>query len=471
MNAFVKAVKNTPVAARTENGMKAQKSTMSSVVDLFYNIGASRGKNIIPQFERALQENTDLAVRVAQWARDVRGGAGERQLFRDILVHLEQNHPEVIFHSQLIHKIAEIGRWDDLLVFQSAEGKKIAFGLIQNALAAGNGLCAKWMPRKGPIAVELRNFLGMTPKSYRKTLVNLTKVVETAMCAKEYSGIVYDHVPSVAMSRYMKAFSRNDADRFVAYRKSLEKGTAKINASAVYPYDIIKSIRAGGDPIVSSAQWDALPNYMNDTNVLPMVDVSGSMYCPAGNNPNVQCVDVAVSLGLYCADKNSGAFKDMFLTFSGTPEILTLKGKLHSKMKQMDTSSWAMNTNLNAAFELILSLAVKNAVPAEDMPKVLLILSDMQFDQCARFDDSAFQMIRRKYETAGYEVPSIVFWNLRATDNVPVSYNKKGVCLVSGFSPSIMKAVLAADLDSFSPENIVKDAVGIARYDWQGSNV
>lgn len=467
MNAFVNAARNIPVEARTLNGMKAQESTLRAVTDLFYNIGAMRGKQVVPQFERALQEDQDLALRVALWARDARGGAGERKLFRDILVHLEEFYPEILTDTKFLSKVPELGRWDDLLVFQTVAIKARAFGLIRDALFASNGLCAKWMPRKGGVAVELRNFLGLTPKTYRKTLVGLTNVVETPMCAKNYDAIDYSHVPSLAMSRYMKTFHKNDESRFVAYRNALVKGETKINASAVYPYDVIKSLRFGGDNAVCNEQWKALPDYIDDTNILPMVDVSGSMSCAAGGNPNLSCMDVALSLGLYCADKNKGAFKDMFLTFSESPELLTVSGPLSSKLNQMQRSKWGMNTNLHKAFDRVLNVAQSGKVPQEDMPQVVLILSDMQFDQCAKFDDSAMQMIERKYEAAGYTVPVIVFWNLHAYGNAPVSFDKRGVALVSGFSPAIMKAILGADLSTLTPESLVRDAVGIARYDYK----
>lgn len=465
-NAFVIAAKNLPVLARTQNNMKAQKSTMSPLVDLFYIVGASRGMNLSRQFEGALQDNEDLALRVALWARDCRGGAGERAVFTHLLQHLELSRPEFLVNSKFLEKVPELGRWDDLLTVVDPRVKIRAFNIIKAALESGNGLCAKWMPRKGKIARELREFLGLSPKAYRKTLVGLSNTVEQKLCAKEFDKINYSHVPSLAMSRYMKAFHKNDQSRFVAYRDSLVKGETKINAKGVYPYDIIKSLRAGGDMVVNNEQWKALPDYMDGTNVLPLVDVSGSMCCTAGKKGTVTCLDVALSLGLYCADKNKGAFKDMFLTFSEKSELLTLKGTLSQKMTQMNQSSWAMNTNLHKAFERILDVAVKGAVPQADMPAVLLILSDMQFDQCAKFDHSAMEMIEHKYESAGYKVPVIVFWNLNGQDNKPVSFDKKGVAMVSGFSPAIMKAVLAADFDDISPESIVRDAVGIPRYDY-----
>jgi hypothetical protein len=175
-------------------------------------------------------------------------------------------------------------------------------------------------------------------------------------------------------------------------------------------------------------------------------------------------MDVAVSLGLYMADKNKGKFKDTFLTFSGSPELLHLKGNIVQKCQQMTSSNWGMNTDLVKAMAKILDTAVKGGVPQEEMPEMLLIMSDMQFDQCARFDDSAMQMIARKFEAAGYEIPKIVFWNLNAADNVPVKYDTRGVALVSGFSPAIMVAVLGGDTEKFTPEAIMMKALMNDRY-------
>lgn len=457
---FVTAIQKTPVTTRTTNGMKAQVSTLSPVVDLFYNIGASRGKNITAQFESAYAHDPILATKVALWARDVRGGAGERQLFRDILLHLESLHPDML--KRVIPHVATFGRWDDLLIFKTQEFKAQAYTLIGDALREGNGLAAKWMPRKGEVAVELRKFFGMSPKQYRKSLVALTNVVETPMCEKKFDTIEFGKIPSLAAARYQKAFNRNAPEAYAAYKAKLETGEAKVNAAAVYPYDVVKSIRMG-DKAVAKAQWAALPDFMTDANVLPMVDVSGSMGCPVGGNPGLSCLDVAVSLGLYCSDKNKGAFKDAFLTFSTNTKLEVLKGDILSKYAQLSRADWEMSTNLHGAFDAILNVAVTQNVPEADMPKTLLILSDMQFNECVRFDDSAFEMIARKYEAAGYAMPNIVFWNLNSSGNVPVSFNQKGVALVSGFSPAIMKSILAGK--EFTPEAIMLTTIGADRYD------
>jgi hypothetical protein len=467
MNAFVNAVANQE--ARTKNGMRARKSTAKATVDLFYKVGASRGKNIVGDFTAAYVENAELALRIAQWARDVRGGAGERQLFRDILVHLEKRDPDAAL--ALLKKVPEVGRWDDIFVFSTPALKSAAYTMLGDALRAGNGLAAKWTPRKGKIAAEIRAFFGMSPKQYRKSLVALTKVVESQMCANDWDNINFSHVPSVAARNYKKAFNRH-TPAFAEYVAALVKGdkTVKVNADAIFPHEVLKGIahayksfdKTERDHI--KAQWAALPNYVGDASILPIVDVSGSMTCAVGGGGATRCIDVAVGLGLYLADKNRGVFKDTFLTFSSKPELVTLKGDILQKLDQMVASHWEMSTNLHAAMNKILSVAVKGNVPDSDMPKMLLILSDMQFNTCVRHDDSAMQMIERKFADAGYTVPQIVFWNLNSHSNVPVAADKTGAALVSGFSPSIMKALLSADLDQFTPEGIMLKTVMVDRY-------
>jgi hypothetical protein len=478
MTTFVDAVVNQ--SARTENGMKARQNTANALTDLFFKIGAMRGQNVIPAWTAARVQDPALAGRIALWARDIRGGAGERKIFRDILVDLANT--DQIRASDLMRKVPELGRWDDLLALVGTPLEEQAFYMIRLALEDNMGLCAKWMPRQGPVAVKLRNYLGWTPKFYRKRLVELTKVVETQMCAGQWDEINFNHVPSVASARYKKAFARHTekykewAEKLVSKDPEVAK-TVKVNAGAVYPYDVLKGlinhyinldyVKANLDHVL--AQWEALPNCVGDANILPLVDVSGSMTSPAGgyqSKSGVTCLDVAVSLGLYLADKNKGKFKDTFLTFSHKPELLHLKGNILDKAKQMVKSHWTMNTNLHAAFDKILQTAVEHNVPQEEMPGMLLILSDMQFDQCASYDDSAMQMIARKYAEAGYNVPNIVFWNINAHDNVPAKFNEKGVALVSGFSPAIVKGVLAADLDDFTPEAIMLKTIMSERYDY-----
>jgi hypothetical protein len=349
--------------------------------------------------------------------------------------------------------------------------------ILQKQVSEAN-LAFKWAPReksaKSKEAKELMNILGMSPRQYRKLLANNTSVVESALCSKKWDSINFSHVPSVASARYQKAFGRNAGEAYSAYLRELQKPAeqrdpkVKINASAVYPYDVVKSV-VRGNAAVADEQWKALPNYVGNARILPMVDVSGSMGSIRWFSTSVQPIDVAVSLGLYLSEKNTSAFKDMFLTFSGRPQLHVLQGSLSQRVAQLERADWQMNTNLHAAFDQILQVAVKYRVPAVDMPEMLLILSDMQFDYCTRFDDSAQQMIARKYAAAGYQVPRIVFWNLSpyGKDNTPVRFDDRGVCHVSGFSPAIMKAVLSVEqLEDFTPYNVMIRTLMINRYDY-----
>lgn len=458
MNAFVK-------------GVQRQTGSANANVDFFYKAGAlrGRGQEAVAVFRAAFAEDKELALRNAQWLRDVRGGVGERALFRDIFGWLEQNSPDDAI--RLLKKVPEVGRWDDVLQAKNPVVRTAAFDLIGDALRARNGLAAKWMPRQGPVAVEIRKYFGMSPKFYRKSLVELTDVVEQKMCAKEFNQINFSHVPSVASSRYKKAFGKNAPAEYTAYVQALVKGDdpkVKINASAIYPYDVLKQFFQGSatkqDAQVIQAQWNALPDYMNDVSVLPLIDVSGSMGIQAGGGSSgVTCMQVAVSLGLYCAEKTKGPFKDTFLTFTSQSKLFHVKGSIQEKITQTIRAPWGGSTNIESALQEIVRVGVQHKVPQSEMPAMLLIMSDMQFNHCVSKTYTA-DYAKALFEAHGYEVPKIVFWNLNDSGTTPVAFDKSGVALVSGFSPSIVKPVLEADFTAFTPEAIMKKALMVDRY-------
>ena len=460
----------------TENGMTTNSSSLNHCVNLFFQIGAMRGmdkKRLLAKVSKAFNEDPLTTIKIIFWARDVRGGAGERQIFRDCLLWLCDNHRDVL--NKNIHLISEYGRWDDVLTLVGTMNCwESALDLIKTALDNEDGLCAKWMPRKGPKANIIRRYLKMSPKQYRKLLVGLTNVVETKMCAKDWKSIDYSKLPSLASSRYQKAFMKNDESRYETYKQALVDRVTKINAGAVYPYDVIKSIKHGGEKVVAQAQWDSLPNYMEDTNerVLPVVDVSGSMITPAGNNGNVTCMDVSTSLGMYISERNKGVFKNAFITFSMRPQLQLLKGSLATRLNQLERADWGMNTDLQSTFKLILNQAVKHNVPVSEMPTKVLILSDMEFDEAigsrmydvSDWNPTAQEMIKGMYEEAGYEMPQIVYWNIRSRhDNVPTRFDEMGTALVSGFSPSIMKSILSCQ--DMTPYNMMMETIGSTRYE------
>ncbi len=450
----------------TENGMVTNPTTLNKCVDLFFSIGAMRGKSqdkVVSLFNEAYKENPLIASKLLFWSRDVRSGAGERQIFRDIVTHLTTTSPQTVRKN--IGLIPEFGRWDDVLVLVGTELEDDMFILIKDSLTNGDALCAKWMPRKGDVANRLRKLFRFTPKEYRKMLVNLTNVVESKMCAKDWESIDYSKLPSLASSRYQKSFVKNDTERYDEYKKALIDGTAKVNAGAVYPYDIIKSINQGGDTIVSEKQWESLPNWMEDSNerILPVVDVSGSMCCPAGGNDNLSCMDVAISLGMYISERNEGNFKDAFVTFSNNPQLQYLTGGLKERLNKLRRSDWGMSTDLEAVFNLILNQAKTYNIPQDKMPTKIMILSDMQFNQATRSDLGSQSMIESMYEVAGYKKPDIIYWNLNASGaNFPVEFDKDGTALVSGFSPSILKPLLNGK--NMTPESIMMETVNDERY-------
>lgn len=466
MTTFAQAVKNTLQPSLTANGMDTYQSSLDPCVDLFFSISSSRGKDLTGAFARAFAAEPDIAMKILFWARDAREGAGERDIFRQIIRNLEVTAPDSLARN--ISLIPEYGRWDDLLVFNTPAFKISAYNLITRALRAGNGLAAKWMPRKGPVANELRKYLNYTPKQYRKTLVELTKVVETQMCAQQWDQINYDHVPSVAANRYQKAFNKRDGARYTEWKAGLKTGASKVHASVLYPYDVVKAVEYG-DRDVALAQWEALPNYLGNDAILPMVDVSGSMTCQVGGQKGVglTCMQVAISLGLYIADKQQGAFKDMWLTFTNDSHIDILKGDLLAKINQVRRNV-GYDTNLESAFRSILKVAVDNGVAAEQMPKYLLVLSDMEFNPAYMSGRSvgAYEMAAKMYEDTGYKIPKIIWWNLNArpdaTGNLPVRFDQNGTALVSGFSPSIMKSILSGS--QFTPRGIMLETVESDRY-------
>jgi len=302
----------------------------------------------------------------------------------------------------------------------------------------------------------------LTPKQYRKLLVKLTDVVESKMTKNEWEEIEYEKVPSLASARYQSAFNKHDSVGYGDYKKSLEDKTTKINAGAVYPYDVLKSLYTG-DEIVAQAQWEALPDYVeNGFSFLPVIDVSGSMGTVIAGS--LSALIVAVSLGLYLSEHNKGIFKDQFITFSQTPEMHKVFGTLKNRIGQIKRARWSLNTDLEAVFKVILNAAKMHKVPEEEMPSALLILSDMQFDQ-ATTGFTALDMIEKQYKRAGYSRPGLVFWNLcDRSGNIPVTVMNSGVALVSGFSTAIMKTIMAGDI--VSPELLMKSTVCIPRYDW-----
>lgn len=483
----------------TKNGALTNSTSHNANLDLFFLAGACRNedeKNIELALLKSYNFDRLKTLKIIFWAGDIRQGAGERRFFKIALEWLAKNHIEDIQNN--LSLIPEFSRWD--VIFELATQYQILFSFILSVLTniedPRRGLLCKWLPRKvyatdkkkvkniinnievqvtkktkrllyNGIAKKICDALKITPKAYRKILVEGSKTVEQLMCAKKWNEINYSAVPSVAINKYNKAWYRNDSERFKTYIEEVKTGKSKINANAIFPHDILKSsIKLNFDWTTDSdfciseiseaqiAQWNSLPNWLPDepNSILPICDVSGSM----SGLP----IQISLSLGLYISERNQGTFKDVIMSFSECPQLYQLRGNIKQRLSQMIHMKWGMNTDLKAVFDTILTRAINAKLAPEYMPKTILIISDMEFDSCCEYTN--YEYIKNKYKQSGYEIPNIVFWNVNGRiGNIPCTINNKGVALVSGASPSIIKSVLTNNLD---PVEIMNSIIESDRY-------
>lgn len=482
----------------TENGALGYKTSGSALVDLNFSTASLRDATvdeIINKFELAYKEDAMLALRWLFFARDIREGMGERRLFRVILSYLSVHDPDKV--CKLIELIPEYGRYDDLFcILQNRDCEDAVINFIANRLQEdirnmSNGkpvsLLAKWMPSintSSQATVTLAKYLAKklkwTPKEYRKVLSHLRSymsVVEKQMSSKNWGSIDYQRVPSKANLLYSDAFMRNDHDRRVSYLSKVSAGELNINAKAVFPYEIIHKYNLYSlDPWDNSVTFDPTVEAMwkeqgnlsggfGDT--LVVADGSYSMWTKISKT---SAIEVANSLAIYFAEHNTGSFRNSYITFSESPQFVSFpeESTLLEKLFIANEHDECANTNIESVFDLILTTAVKNNLSQEDLPKRILIISDMEFDHSARNDQDKpvtkklFKQMADRYNSYGYSLPKLVFWNVCSrTNTIPVKENDMGVALVSGFSPTVTKMVMS---DKTDPAEILTEALISARY-------
>lgn len=448
----------------TTNGMKSYTIADANLA-FFSNAGAMRGQDIIPLFIQAYQENNILSLMNAMYLRDVREGKGEREMFRKILQYVES--VSITDACVLIRKIPEIGRWDDIFSLQTIEARSFAFEMVAQALLDQNALCAKWMPRKGADSVDLRNYLKISPKQYRKLLVGLTDVVETKMCNNDWENINFSHVPSQATRIYKKAFDRH-TEKYKEWLNKLQSGdvTVKVNAGAITPVEVCSSFFNNDRDTTSIAlaeeQWKALPRNFENMNMICMVDSSGSMYSGAAS---VSPMHVAFALGTFIAENTVGRFKNKVLTFSNNSKIISLDGSLHDRLTTLERADCGGTTNYVSAFKEICEYGKKNNIANEDMPKQFVVISDMQFNESYRCGEDAVSAARRVMSSYGYSVPTIVYWNVNASNTQIAKDDEAGVVLVSGFSQKVADSFMALEsIQNITPVDMMIETLMVSRY-------
>jgi len=465
---MLKELKNQAGRTRTENGAATLRTTGSDCLDLFAAAGALRSageQEIIDLFTRAWAENPNLAMKTLFYCRDIRGGLGERRVFRILLRHLADTHPASVRKN--LRLISEYGRWDDLLALYGTRCAGDARELIREQFlkdmeALGQGgevsLLAKWLPSVNTsnneavrLGKQTARALGMTDAEYRKALSRLRakiRILENSLREKDYT-FDYAAQPSRAMLRYRKAFERNDGERYNAFLDRVVRGEAALHTGTLYPYDIVRQALdfrgSETERKTLEASWNALEDFAPPGNALCVVDGSGSMYWQGNPLPAA----VALSLGIYFAERCKGEFRNHFITFSHNPQLVEIKGNdLVDKVAYCATYDECANTDIGKVFELILMTAVRNRLPQKALPKTLYIISDMEFDCAENADATSFEHAKRLFRRFGYRLPQVVFWNVQSRNRQqPVRMNEQGVVLVSGCTPRIFSLVAGGQFD------------------------
>ena len=469
MNTFMNGLIDETNVGLTENFAVKHLTTKSAVLDMFALCGAYRRRSeedCILAFKNAYEENATLALKCLFYLRDCRGGQGERRFFRVCFRWLADNHPEAAIRN--LNNVSEYGRWDDLIY--STVGTKVgkeALAIVATQLALDSecktpSLLAKWLPSENASSKEtkkmgniVRQALGMSHKEYRQLLSLLRtriNIVEKLMSQNKWDEIEFDKIPSKAGLIYRNAFARRDilSKKYEEFAKS---NNTTVNASTLYPYDIAHKAFEGYRLSADSAErlmiekyWQALPNFYgdNEENGLAIVDTSGSM--------SGQPLEAAVSLGAYIAEKAHGPFAGHFITFSHRPSLIKFEGiDIVDKFNRARRADWEMNTDLKAVFDMLLRVMKREGTKPEDVVQRLYIFSDMEFDRClgVGYDGNAegkvntlLESIAEEWAAEGYELPSVVFWNLDArTQNIPALGGR--FSYVSGLSPVMIETILS----------------------------
>ena len=476
-NTMLNYYKNEFDKKTTMNGAVVYETTRNHCLDFFALGGAMRNRSeqdIIHLLTLSFIQDQIKTLKIVFFFGDIRNGQGERRLFKICIKWFAENHPHVLLNNSNFKYIPFYTRWDYLyeLVEVPTINKHILDFMkevfYRDLNTDSPTLLGKWLKSENSssketkrLATITRKHFGMNSKQYRKSLSQLRAkigIVERKMSANEWSEINYEHLPSKAGFLYRNAFYRHDFERYSDYMTAVTQGHAKINAKTLYPYEIVKQSLYSTNTQLLQNYWNNLPDYLkgNSSNALAVIDVSGSMT----GTP----MDVAISLGLYMAEKNTGAFHNHFITFSEVPHLVEIKGSnICEKVRFIQSSEWGYNTNLERVFDTILRTAVKNNLPQDQIPETLYIISDMQFDCACGYHqyDVLLEHIADKFKMAGYELPHLVFWNVDAKLNtIPIRHGRYS--LVSGFSPMLFEQTIK-QLDAV---DVMNDIIESDRYSY-----
>lgn len=445
-----------PNMRNTNNGAATYEHSLDHALEFFSKAGSLFEKRstfygseetALSLFQKTWIVEKEVSFKLLLWLRDCRGGAGNRSGFRSSLKWLAEHDPEWVKLN--ISQIPELGRWDDLTALYDTPCESEALELWASEIKKGGkgNLACKWAGRKDN---KLRKYMGLTPKEYRKLLVAGTQVVESKMCEKNWKEIEYSNVPSVAMARYSSAFFRNDEERFKSFKEAVKKGETTVNTGALFPHDCVRTAMHG-DAELADIQFQQLPNYLEgvDKRIVCICDTSGSMGVPVSGS--VQAVHVSIGMSLYCSEKmgKENPFYRKFLQFESETHLTDWSNYSFSDVvngKGNIFNGAVGSTNIEKALLTLLQFAKFYNAKPDQIPNVLLIVSDMQFNQMTTGNDKpVVEAIMKEWQEAGYEAPTIVYWNTAGYAGSPATVTTPKTALVSGFSPSLLKAVFSSE--------------------------
>lgn len=491
MNTFINELERQFNTKKTENGGRALRSTLSKVYDMFAFGGAYRNRSdedVIRLFSEAYDENPDLALKCLFYLGDIRGGQGERRFFDVCYNWLAQRYAHTAV--KLLQYIPEYRRWDEVLkVTANTYCWDDAVNLIQHQLKEdirSNGhpsLCAKWMPSENAssqdtiaLANNLRKSLNLTSRQYRKMLSELRaqiKLVESQMSQNRWEEIQFDKLPSKAGMKYRAAFGRNPITS-EKYKNFMNSKETKVNAGTLYPYEIIRKARSdsyyydANEVAILDKYWNNLKDYLHgaDNSIMCVCDFSGSMTW--SGYQNVVPIDISLSLGIYTAERMGGPFKDRFISFSNRPQLHRVYGDtIVDKVKNVLRTAEVASTNLPAVFDLFYDMVEDGRVNSDDLPKTLVIISDMEINGGSNFRSKSeasttMDRIAVEWAKAGLRFPNVVYWNCNARNNTILQEPSSRITYVSGCSPSIFEQVLSG---KSGVELMLDTLVSSGRYD------
>src|SRR5262245_44943109 len=470
--------------AHTWNGAISYASTDSPLLDYWSKAGTYRGREqsaVDADMARIFADDEKLALAVVFGVRlitrtpavagidEAQTGYGQRDEFAKALCWMHRERPANLYAN--LHLIPVFGCWRDLVSepLLSALDREKVYALVRDNL--DDALLRKYLPQarsagkgrsdrdkaRSAWAKGLCRFLGIKEQEYRKLKsAGTAHVFQRQMSANQWDLVRFDAIPGRAMTRLVSltgrdgkcAFERHgQVERLLAWVR--EQPLVKFTG---HPHELVRAARTRDTVVtreVHDRQFETVLQPLRAHtlgNVLCALDTSGSM--TAEVVPGVSAYDICVSLGLAFSALNVGHFCDVVVAFGDESSLVHLSGTFTQRLKQITTMTTAWgSTNFQSVIDLLVQVRRDNpAIPVEDFPATLLVVSDMQFNPVGGNTRTNYEEALAKLRRVGLGTMRIIWWfvNGQGTD-FPAQADDEGVYLVGGFDPSVLKGLMGLD--------------------------